>query len=50
MAKAGLDLETGPMEVYGLKTSQSASILGRGNEADSGVLALGSGLVRIGSQ
>lgn len=45
MAKAGLGLETGPMEVCGSKTSQSASILGLGNEANSGILAFGSPVV-----
>lgn len=43
MTKAGLGLETGPMEVcVPKKTSQSESILGLGNAAHSGVLALGS--------
>lgn len=36
MAKAGLGLETGPMEVCVSKTSQSASFLGPSKEADTG--------------
>lgn len=38
-------METGPMEVCRRKTSQSASILDVGCEADSGILALGSGIL-----